>query len=234
MASAGPADTYDPHDHPLPDSLADIAQYEPLSFPYGPKADDAFPVWKLRTESLLMAAGRWDVVTGEDVCPALDDAMSPEDKKRALRRLQRWQQRDAQARFLILQKLEDNYVPVIGQCGSAKELWERICEDHTAGSVGLRVYRIMDRILNRKYRTGTSFVDYCGRCRGRTRRCEPACLPCSSLSAKTMARRTWTRLWIRWCKWTLGVSFDRKAGSRSQAEDEAGEVAIARRFRAKG
>ncbi|KAI0332400.1 hypothetical protein GY45DRAFT_1320897 [Cubamyces sp. BRFM 1775] len=140
----------DPFDKPLPQSIVEFARYKPLPYPAcGPAADDYFAVWRIRTQDLLGACGRWSIVTGEDSCPTIDTTMSAEEKARTKRRIDRWKQRDREARFLILQKLADGYVPETEQCATAKELWDRILTEHKTVPHMARPYRIYARMFER-------------------------------------------------------------------------------------
>ncbi|KAJ8494409.1 hypothetical protein ONZ51_g2341 [Trametes cubensis] len=140
----------DPFDQPLPQAIVDFAKYKPLPYPAcSAAADDYFAVWRVRTQDLLGACGRWSIITGEDSCPTIAEDMSAEEKARTKRRIDRWKQRDREARFLILQKLADGYVPESAHCATAKELWDRILEDHSSMSGSTRVFRIYKRMIDR-------------------------------------------------------------------------------------
>ncbi|KAL7282242.1 hypothetical protein ACG7TL_003711 [Trametes sanguinea] len=152
-------DPFDIRDEPLPNVLLELAQYKPLPYPLrGPEADDYFHTWKIRTRTLLQAAGCWDIVDGQDVRPTLEDGDSPEHKEELERRIRLWQKRDHEARFLILQKMADTYLLEYQHCASAKELWDRVCAEHREERALSRVARIFRRMREREYRPGTSYV----------------------------------------------------------------------------
>ncbi|KAH9894441.1 hypothetical protein C8Q73DRAFT_695567 [Cubamyces lactineus] len=143
-------ESLDPFDKPLPQSIVDFARYKPLPYPScSPAADDYFAVWRVRTQDLLGACGRWSIVTGEDSCPNIDENMPAEDKARTQRRIDRWKQRDRETRFLILQKLADGYVTETEQYATAKELWDGILAEHKTLPNMARVLRIKRRIIER-------------------------------------------------------------------------------------
>ncbi len=156
------ASTYDLHDNPLNANVLDF-DIKPLSDPWSSEADDHYPAWSIRLESLLTVALRWDVVCGKDMCPVVEDTMSPEDKGRTEEMIDKWVQRDAQARLLIMRALSPTYIVHVNanvEDKTAKAFWDRIRHWHVEQGRGMKILRVFRRMHGRKYEEGARLVDF--------------------------------------------------------------------------
>ncbi|KAI1786663.1 hypothetical protein LXA43DRAFT_45674 [Ganoderma leucocontextum] len=154
----------DLYDNPLDAKFLDF-DIKPLSDPWSSEADDHYPIWSIKLESLLMIALRWDVVCGKDVCPVLEDVMSPEEKDRMEQRVDKWVQRDAQARLIIMRALSPTYIVHVTanvEDKTAKAFWDRIRHWHIEQGRGMKILRVFRRMHARKYEEGMRLADFAG------------------------------------------------------------------------
>ena len=161
-ASSLMATTQSLYDNPLDAHALDF-DIKPLSDPWSSEADDHYPAWSIRLETLLMLALRWDVVCGKDVCPVLTDNMSPEDKERTEERVDKWVQRDTQARLLIMRALSPTYIGHVNanvENKTAKAFWDRIRLWHVEQGRGMKILRVFRRMHGRRYEEGTRLAEF--------------------------------------------------------------------------
>ncbi|PIL36937.1 hypothetical protein GSI_00627 [Ganoderma sinense ZZ0214-1] len=154
--------TYSLYDNSLYAQSLDF-DIKPLSDPWSSEADDHYPAWSTRLETLLVLALRWDIVCGKDVCPVLTDTMSPEEKARTQDRVAKWVQRDTQARLLIMRALSPTYIVHVNanvEDKTAKAFWDRIRHWHVEQGRGMKILRVFRRMHGRRYEEGTRLAEF--------------------------------------------------------------------------
>lgn len=112
------------------------------------KLQDAeqWTTWKFQVRVLLNAADLFEVVTGDDPVPIVDDT-KPESKKA----LKEWQTKDRKAQKLIVTTIGQQPMIHIINCSTAKEMWTKLLsvyEQRTSASVNLLQQRFYSFAMN--------------------------------------------------------------------------------------
>lgn len=74
-----------------------------------------WPTWKFHVKITLVAAGVYEIVTGDDMCPVEDNA-----------KIRTWRKSDAKAQQIIGVSVGSSQIVHIANCASSKEMWDKL------------------------------------------------------------------------------------------------------------
>jgi hypothetical protein len=95
-----------------------------------------FHLWKFQAQIVLESRGLWGVVSGEEQRPASASfALLPDGE---------WLKRDSKAKALLVTSLGMGQINHVTNCGSSKEIWDRLCSVYERQSSSYKNLQIQE------------------------------------------------------------------------------------------
>lgn len=105
-----------------------------------------YEMWKLQISLILQAAGVWTIVDGSETRPASDATLQ-----------QAFDQREIQARAIIIPTLTENQICHIVSMTTAKQVWDQL-KDVNSDTSALNKQHVLSSFLNYKIGPDTNIL----------------------------------------------------------------------------